>query len=167
METEAEARGWARGHALGDSVSGRRVAAAQVPSAYTRMTARSVNAGAHCASARRAILIGSAPIKNRRIPLKPLAMFFSNRPKRAYLRARFAHAWRTTNHQSHFSTHAFLIATQLLKIELTGSQQKRKYFLIATFSAVLGCRREFANQEIGVPRNARFADNDSRITSHK
>jgi hypothetical protein len=44
METEARARGLAgcaRGRALGDSVSGRRVAASNVPTAYTRMTPRS------------------------------------------------------------------------------------------------------------------------------
>jgi hypothetical protein len=85
METEARARGlasWARGRALGDSVSGHGVAAAKVPSAYTRMAARSVNSDAHCASAQR----------------------------------------------------AFLIATHLLDIELTSSQQTRKHFLIATFS---------------------------------
>jgi hypothetical protein len=83
MQTEARASslaGWARRRALGDRVPGRRVAAAKVPSAYTRMTARSVNAGAHRASAQR----------------------------------------------------AFLIATQLLEIKLTSSQQTRKHFLIAT-----------------------------------
>jgi hypothetical protein len=105
METEARARGlagWARRRALGDSVSGHRVAAAKVPGAYTRIAAPSVNAGAHVS--------------------------------------------RTTNHQSHFSTHAFLIATrQLLEIELTSSQQTRKHFPIATFYACLGWRREFAN----------------------
>ena len=129
METEARAKGlagWARVRALGDSVSARKVAAAKLPSAYTRMTARSVNAGAHRANPQRAILIGSTAIKNPRIPLKPHAMFFSNRSKRACLRARFAHAWRTPNHQSHFSTHAFLIVTQLLEIELISSQQDRK-----------------------------------------
>ena len=44
MQTAARARGlagWTRERALGDSVSGRRVAAAKVPSCYARMTARS------------------------------------------------------------------------------------------------------------------------------
>jgi hypothetical protein len=36
------------------------------------------------------ILIGCAPIKNRRIPLKQHAMFFSNGPRIACLRAHFA-----------------------------------------------------------------------------
>src|SRR5277367_6040160 len=94
METEARARGLAgRAHrrALGDSVSARSVAAAKVPSAYTRKTSRSVNASPHHASAKRAFLIA----------------------------------------------HAFLIASrQILKIRLTHSQQTRKHFLIASFSAV-------------------------------
>ena len=141
METEARARclaGWALGRTLGDSVSARKVAAAKVLSAYTRTTVRSVNAGTHCASAQRAVLIDSASIKNPRIPLKPLVMFFSNRSKRACLRARFAHAWRTPNHQSHFSTHAFLIVTQLLEIELISSQQRRKHFLFDTNERFFG-----------------------------
>ena len=44
MESGARARGfasWARGRALGDGVSGRWVAAAKVPSAYTRTLANS------------------------------------------------------------------------------------------------------------------------------
>jgi hypothetical protein len=80
METETRERGLAgraRGRALGDSVSGRRVAAAKVPTAYPRVMVRSVNAGAHRASAQRAILVGSAAIKNPHIPLKSLALFFS------------------------------------------------------------------------------------------
>ena len=40
---------------------------------------------------------------------------------------------------------ATLIASQILKIELTRSRQTRKLFLITSFSAVLGCGREFAN----------------------
>jgi hypothetical protein len=109
METDARARGlagWARGRALGDIVSGRRVAAAKVPSAYTRLTARSVNSGAHCASAQCAILIGSAPIKNPRIPLKPLAMLFSNRLKKACFGGRFSHVLRSKNHHSPVTYHA-------------------------------------------------------------
>jgi hypothetical protein len=118
METGARARGlasWAREPALGDGVSGCWVAAAKVPGASTRMTARSVSMGTQCASARCAILFGSAAIQNPRIPLKPDAMFL----------------------------------------------------LISSFSAVLGWRCEFANQEIGVPRDARCADDDSRVTTQQ
>jgi hypothetical protein len=142
METEARARGlagWARGRALGDGVPGCWAAAAKVPGAYTRMTAHSgrvsdpplrmpakmMRGGARCA-----ILIGSSAIRNPRIPLKPHAMFFSNRSKRACLRARFAQVSRTANRQSHHTAHAFLIATrEILKIRLTRSQQTRKLFL--------------------------------------
>jgi hypothetical protein len=153
METGARARGLAgcaRGRALGDRIRGRWAAAAKVPDAYTQTTAHSVSVGAQCASARCAILIGSTAIKNPRIPLKPHAMFFSesrysaihpeNRRRRfegSDPQARFAHVSRTTNRQSHFTTRAFLIATRPeLKIELTRSQQTRKLFLIATFSAI-------------------------------
>jgi hypothetical protein len=69
METEVRARGlasWARG---------RTVVAAQVPSAYTRMTARSMNPGAH-----RAFLIASRQnIKNRANSLTTNEKTFSNR----------------------------------------------------------------------------------------
>src|SRR5580658_10669621 len=88
METEVRARGlagWARGRALGDSVSRRSVAAAKVPGAYARMAPRSMNPGAHGATTQRPILIASR---------------------------------------------------QILKIHLTHSQQTRKHFLIASFSAV-------------------------------
>jgi len=87
METGVRARGlpgWARGRTLGDGVSGRRVAAAKDPGAYTRMAAHSVNVGAKYASTRCAILI----------------------------------------------------ASQLLEIELTRSQQTTKLFLIASFSGL-------------------------------
>jgi hypothetical protein len=47
------------------------------------------------------------------------------------------HASLFTNCQSLLTNHAFLIASrQLLEIELTHSQQTRKYFLIASFSAI-------------------------------
>jgi hypothetical protein len=47
------------------------------------------------------------------------------------------HSSRLANHQSLSTSHAFLIATRpLLEIELTHSQQTRKYFLIANFSAI-------------------------------
>jgi hypothetical protein len=78
METEARARGLAgcvRRRALGDSVSVRPVAAAQVPSACTRMTARSMNPGAH-----RAFLIASRQnIKNRANSLTTNEKTFLNR----------------------------------------------------------------------------------------
>jgi hypothetical protein len=78
METVARARGlagWARGRALGDSVCGRRVAAAKVPGAYTQLTPRSVIAGAH-----RAILIaGRQNIKNSPNPFTTNEKTFSNR----------------------------------------------------------------------------------------
>jgi len=115
METGPRARslaGWARGCALGDGVSGCPVAAARVPSAYTRITAHSgrvprrrdpppqmpaktMRCGARCA-----ILIGCTAIRNVRIQLKPHDMFFSNRSKIACLRARFAHVSRSKNHES-------------------------------------------------------------------
>jgi hypothetical protein len=62
METEAWSRGlagWVRERALGDGVSGCRIAAAKVPGAYTRMTAHSVSAIAQRSSARCAFLISS------------------------------------------------------------------------------------------------------------
>src|SRR5271156_2019677 len=165
METVARARGlagWARRRALGDSVSAREVGAAKVPSAYTQMTPRSVNASPHHASAQRAFLIA----------------------------------------------HAFLIASrQILKNPVTHSQQKRKHFLIASFSAVSApaphltrhlsrtthrCAKPFLfrtnkphriiilpgallktkeiqfsiQYKFAVPKNTRFADDDPRITSH-
>jgi hypothetical protein len=42
------------------------------------------------------------------------------------------HAPRFTTHQSLLTNHTFLIATQILNINLTRSQQTRKHFLIAT-----------------------------------
>ena len=96
METAARARGladWARGRALGDSVSGRRVAAAKAPSGYARMTARS----------------GRVP-RLRDTPLRMPAKMMRSGAQRA-----------------------ILIATQLLDIELTSSQQTRKHFLMCTF----------------------------------
>ncbi len=91
---------WLAGRALRDGVPGCWVAAAKVPSAYTRMMAHSVSSGAQSASAR------------------TLRTF----------RAR-----RIASH----TTRAFLIATELFEVELTSSQQTRKFFRIATFSAVL------------------------------
>jgi hypothetical protein len=78
METAARARGlagWARRRALGNGVSARKVAAAKLPSAYTRMTARSMNPSAH-----RAFLIASRQnIKNRANSLTTNEKTFSNR----------------------------------------------------------------------------------------
>jgi hypothetical protein len=78
MQTEARARGltgWARGRAFGETVCGRTVVAAQVPSAYTRMTARSMNPGAHPA-----FLIASRQnIKNRANSLTTNEKTFFNR----------------------------------------------------------------------------------------
>jgi hypothetical protein len=183
MQTGARARSlasWTRGRALGDGVRRRRIATAKVPDDYTRITAHSVSLGAQSARARCPILIGTSAIRNRRIPLKPHANSFSNRSNKPCLRALFSHvsrsknhnspvtshASRFTNHQSLLTSHAFLIATRpKLEIEPTHSQQKRKHFLIATFSPVLHCRRKFANQEIGVPRKVPWAHDDSQITS--
>src|SRR5271168_579459 len=96
METAARARGlagWRRGCALGDSVSGRRIAAAKAPSGYARMTSRS----------------GRVPRLWDR-PLRMPAKMMRSGAQRA-----------------------ILIATQLLDIELTSSQQTRKHFLMCTF----------------------------------
>ena len=86
----AESDGRTRGRALGDSLSGRRLAAAKVPSGYARMAARSWR-----------LLDLSL-----RMPAK---MMRSGAQR------------------------AILIATQLLDIELTSSQQTRKHFLMCTF----------------------------------
>ena len=83
METEARVRGlagWARGRALGDSVSRRSVAAAKVPGAYTRIAPRSMNPGAHGAATQHPILIASRQnIKNRANSLTTNEKTFFNR----------------------------------------------------------------------------------------
>src|SRR5271156_3688740 len=74
--------------------------------------------------AQRAILIGSSPIKNSRISLKTHAMFFSEsrysaiHPENRQCRfegsappARFARAWRTTNHESRVAGHGSRFTT--------------------------------------------------------
>src|SRR5271156_4664697 len=96
-------------------------------------------------------LIGHAPIKNARNSPEYNALYFSNRLKTANCSARFSRVLRPKNHdspvarhRSRFTTHhspptnrAFLIASrQILKIALTTSQQTRKHFLIASFSAI-------------------------------
>ena len=84
----------------------------------------------------RLFLIGSNAIRNLRIPLKQHAIFFPNRSRIACSRAPFSRVLRATNHVLRRTTHASLIASrQLLEIELTSSQQTRKLFLIASFSA--------------------------------
>ena len=82
----AESDGTTRGRAPGDSASGRRLAAAKVPNAYPRTTARSVSARTHRASAPRAIvsthafLIASRQnIRNRANSLTTNEKTFSNR----------------------------------------------------------------------------------------
>jgi hypothetical protein len=92
----------------------------------------------------RHFLIGRAPIKNARKSPENNALNFSNRLKTPCFSARFSHALRSTNpevthhasrftaHQSLPTNHAFLIATHILNINLTRSQQTRKHFLIAT-----------------------------------
>ena len=112
--------------------------------------ARASTASARGPLSARDFLIGSAAIKNARNSPENNALHFSNRLKTANCSARFSdvsrpqnhdspvthHASRFTNHQSRLTNHAFLIASgQILKIALTRSQQTRKHFLIASFSA--------------------------------
>jgi hypothetical protein len=92
------------------------------------------------------LLISRSAIKNARNSPENNALNFSNWPKSACLRARSSpvlrakkhesrvagHGSRFTTHQSLLSNHAFLIATQILELDLTPSQQTRKLFLIAT-----------------------------------
>ena len=105
MEARAQVRrlaGWARERALGDGVSGCRVATAKVPGAYTGMTAHSgrvpplrMPAKMMRGHARRAILIASRQnIKNRANSLTTNEKTFSNR----YFFGRFGSC--TTPHQS-------------------------------------------------------------------
>jgi len=97
------------------------------------------------------LLIDYAAIRNARNSPENNALNFSNRLKTACVRAPFSRALRSknhnspvtyrvsrfTDHQSLLTNRAFLIATRPeLKIELTPSQQTRKHFLIATFSAI-------------------------------
>jgi len=113
--------------------------------------ARASTASAPAPLSTRHFLIGHAAIKNARNSPENNALNFSNRLKTAIRSARFSqvlrskdyrsrgtyHASRFTSHQSRLTNHAFLIASrQILKIELTPSQQTRKHFLIATFSRI-------------------------------
>ncbi len=98
----------------------------------------------------RHFLIGSAAIKSARNSPENNALNFSNRLKSANCSAHFSHVLRSKNHHSsvthhgsRFSTHpplltnhALLIATQILDINLTSSEQTRKHFLIGTKSRI-------------------------------
>ena len=105
---------------------------------------------AHAAAARatvpsstRQFLIGRTAIRIARNSPENNAVNFSNRSKRACFGARFAphNSPITTQKSAIASSHPrfpqFLIATQILEIELTRSQQTRKLFLIATFYGCL------------------------------
>ena len=103
IETDARASGlagWARKRALGDAISGRRVAVAKMPGAYTRIAARNVNPAVHCASAQRAILIGRAATRNARNSPENNPLNFSNQLKNARSGARLPRALRSKNHRS-------------------------------------------------------------------
>src|SRR5271156_6304421 len=114
--------------------------------------ARASTASAPAPLPTRHFLIGCAAINNCRNSPENNALNFSNRLKTANCSARFSrvsrpqnhdspvagHASRFTTQQSLLTNHAFLIASrQILKIDLTHSQQTRKPFLIASFSATL------------------------------
>jgi hypothetical protein len=119
---------------------------------YMVHAARASTASAPAPLSTRHFLIGCAPIKNARNSPENSALNFSDRLKTPCFSARFSHvlssrnhhspvthhASRFTTHQSLLTNHAFLIASrQILKINLSRSQQTRKHFLIATFSATL------------------------------
>src|SRR5271156_4271060 len=118
---------------------------------YMVHAARAATPSAPAPLPTRHFLIGQAPIKNARNSPEYNALYFSNRLKTANCSARFSrvlrpknhdspvarHRSRFTTHQSLPTNHAFLIASrQILKIALTTSQQTRKHFLIASFSAI-------------------------------
>ena len=83
----------------------------------------------------------------------------SNRSKITCSRVRFSQPSRSTNRQPHRNTHPFLIATRILEIQLTYSQQTRKFFLIATFSRGLAHAQHLAAHQ------ARPTNHDSHATS--
>jgi hypothetical protein len=112
--------------------------------------ARAYTAGTPAPLPARYFLIGCAAIKNARNSPETNALHFSNRLKTANCSARFSRVLRSQNHespvaphgspfttyQSRLANHAVLIASrQILRIKLTRSQQTRKHFLIASFSA--------------------------------
>ena len=130
--------------------------------------ARASTASAPAPLPARHFLIGHAAIKNARNSPENNALNFSNRLKTANCSARFSrvfrpqnhdsavagHGSRFTPHQSLLTNHAFLIASrQILKIDLTHSQQTRKHFLIASFSATL-------------PRTMRLTPHSSPLATH-
>jgi len=82
-------------------------------------------------------LIGSSAISSARNVSGIRAESNSDRSKNARLRARFSHVLHRTNHQPNRTSHACLIASQLLEIHLTCSQQTRKLSLIASFYGCL------------------------------
>ena len=96
-------------------------------------------------------LIDSTAIRNARNSPENNIITFSNRSKIVCWRAHFTllaslfSAWLSQLAE-------FLIATRILEIGLTHSQQKRKHFLIATFSALFN---GFA--QITEPRSSVFA----------
>jgi hypothetical protein len=82
-------------------------------------------------------LIRSSAIRSARNSSLISVESYSDRSKNACLCARFSHVLHSTNHQPHRKSHACLIATQILEVHLTCSQQMREVFLIATFSDCL------------------------------
>ena len=61
---------------------------------------------------------------------------------------------------------AILIASQMLEIEPTCSQQTRKLFLIASFSGLLACRCKFAKPAKRDRRSHRRAARGAQSTNH-
>jgi hypothetical protein len=96
----------------------------------TSRTCHSSFATHHCD-----FLIDITAVRNDRNSSKNTTITFSNRLRIASLRSYFAPLASLLS--SHFSPVAgFLIATQVLEIGLTHSQQMRRLFLIATISAL-------------------------------
>ena len=118
--------------------------------------ARASTASAPAPLPTRHFLINYAAIRNARNSPEINLLTFSNQPKNARFGARCAlhNSPITTQKSATASSHPlfppFLIATQILDIELTPSQQMRKHFLIAAF---------FAN----LPRAPHRTNHDPRI----
>jgi hypothetical protein len=114
--------------------------------------ARASTAGAPAPLTTRHFLFGLAVIKNSCNSPENNALNFSNRLKNACSRAHSAPQKSPITTQksaiasSHLPFPPFLIATQILDIELTPSQQTRKHFLIATFSVIFAPAPHPANQ---------------------
>jgi hypothetical protein len=108
--------------------------------------ARATTASATAPPSPRHLLINVTAIRIARNSPENNTLNFSNRPENACFGARPSRVSRTrhhespvagcgsrfTNHQSPPTNHAMLIATQLLNISVTRSQQTRKHFLIDT-----------------------------------